>query len=397
MERLRDRFDAVQEALLTLYEQDANDIDTQIKHWDLMRQEHAILYIARQNGIRQLGLQQVPSLATSEHKAKQAIMMSILLKSLKDSPFGNETWSLSETSIELLNTPPRHCFKKSGYTVDVYYDRDKDKLFPYTGWHDIYFQDENNTWHKTVGKVDYYGLYYVDENGEKVYYIKFDEKAKTLSTTGEWEVRYQNKTISPSVTSSSFSSSWKPSSGYGLPTTSQHPETSEERRTQQEIAERPLSRSSTNEKVSGIRLRRRGEGEQGSTERSPKRRRADTPDSTGSAVPTPAEVGRSTRSVGRGHYSRLERLQIEARDPPILIVKGCSNTLKCWRFRIKTKNRKCYTFATTVFKWVDGVHELDDRSRMLLAFKDYTQRQQFVDSVTLPKGTEIAYGSLNSL
>lgn len=393
MERLRERFDAVQEALLTLYENASNDIDTQIKHWDLMRQEHAMLYIARQNGIRNLGLQQVPSLATSEHKAKQAIMMSLLLKSLKESPFGNETWSLSETSVEMLNTPPIHCFKKSGYTVDVYYDKDVDKLYPYTGWRDIYFQDVQNMWHKATGKVDYYGLYYVDEFGDKVYYIKFDDKAKTLSATGEWEVRYQNKTISPSVTSSSFHSSWKPSSGHHLPTTSKHSEAPEERRHEEDTEEQ----LPTTQETSGIRLRRRGEGEQGPSERSPKRRRADTPDSTRSAVPSPAEVGTSHRSVGRGHYSRVERLQIEARDPPILIVKGCSNTLKCWRFRIKTKNRKYYTFATTVFKWVDGVHELDDRSRMLLAFKDSKQRQLFVDSVTLPKGTEVAYGSLNSL
>ncbi|ANG08984.1 E2 [Human papillomavirus 191] len=394
MEKLRERFDAVQDALLTLYENASNDLDTQIQHWELQRQEHVILYFARQNGIRNLGLHHVPSLATSEHKAKEAIMMTLLLKSLKDSPFGNETWSLTETSFEMLNAPPRNCFKKSGYTVDVYYDKDVDKLYPFTGWREIYFQDENNDWHKTSGKVDYYGLYYIDEYGDKIYYVKFDEKAKTLSATGEWEVRYQNKTISPSV-SSSFPSSWKPSSGYGLPSTSQYPETTEERGHLEEIIEEQ-PRSSTNQKASGVRLRRRREGEQGST-RSPKRRRPDTPDSTGSTYPTPAEVGSSTRSVGRGHHTRLERLQIEARDPPVLIVKGCSNTLKCWRFRMKTTNRKLYDFATTVFKWVDGVHEIDDRSRILLAFKDNRQRQLFVDSVALPKGTEVAYGSLNSL
>ncbi|AWK28213.1 E8/E2 protein [Human papillomavirus type 221] len=193
---------------------------------------------------------------------------------------------------------------------------------------------------------------------------------------------------------SSFSSSWKPSSGHCFPSTSTHPETPEKRGDHKEGAE---ERPPSTEETSGIRLRRRGEGEQGPSERSPKRRRADTPDSTRSAVPTAAEVGTSHRSVGRGHYTRVERLQIEARDPPILIVKGGSNTLKCWRFRIKTKHRKYYTFATTVFKWVDGVHELDNRSRMLLAFKDTKQRQLFVDSVTLPKGTEVAYGALNSL
>ena len=393
MERLRERYDAVQEALLNLYENASNDIETQIKHWELTRQENAILYLARQNGLKKLGMHPVPSLATSEHKAKDAIKMHILLKSLRDSPFGNETWSLTETSIELLNTPPRNCFKKSGYTVDVLYDRDEDKLYPYTGWDSIYFQDENNMWHKTHGAVDYYGLYYYDENGYKVYYVKFDDKAKTLSITGEWEVRYKNKTISPSVTSSSSSSSWKSAAGPGT-SSSKHSETDEEsiRRPKENTQDR------TGDGQSSPTLRHtrgRREGESGTTGGSPaKRRRTEAPDSTGSAVPTAQQVGSSHRSVGRRHLSRLERLQEEARDPPIIIVKGCANTLKCWRFRCKNnKSRKLYEYATTVFRWVD----LDNKSRMLFAFKDTQQRELFLDSVTLPKGTDLALGSLGSL
>ncbi|ADH29808.1 regulatory protein E2 [Human papillomavirus 121] len=390
MEKLRERFDAVQEALLTLYENAAKDIDTQIQHWELLRQEHVIMYYARQNGIKRIGFHQVPSLATSEHKAKEAIRMTILLKSLKDSPFGSETWSLTETSLEIVNAAPSNCFKKEAYIVDVYYDRDADKVYPYTGWKHIYFQGEDNMWHKTPGRVDYYGLYYIDDYGDKVYYVNFDEKAQTLSVTGEWEVKYQNKTISPSVTSSSSPTAWKPAQGH----TSHSPwnsETIEEVRRKQEGPKNTSVPSS--EETPGLRHnRRRREGESGIT-RSPKRRRTDIPDSTGPAYPTPAQVGSSHRSAS-GHYSsRLERLQAEARDPPIIIVKGCANTLKCWRFRFKKQNRKLFEQASTVFKWVD----YDSSSRMLLSFKDTAQRQLFLDTVTLPKGTQVALGSLNSL
>nr|WGH53126.1 E2 [Papillomaviridae sp.] len=376
---------------MNLYENATNDLETQIQHWELTRQEHIILYYARQQGLKRLGLHPVPSLATSEHKAKEAIKMTLYLRSLQESPFGNEPWSLTETSLELFNTPPSNCFKKQGYTVDVLYDRDPDKLYPYTGWHHIYFQGEDNLWHKTEGHVDYYGLYYYDDFGDKVYYIKFDEKAKTLSETGEWEVKFQNKTISPSVTSSS-SSAWKPTSSPG-PRSSRHTETREE--TYRRSEEDPQSGPGTNKTPTAVRYSRgRRERESGSSGRSPaKRRRTATPDSTGSAVPTPDQVGSSHRSVGREHSSRLERLQAEARDPPILIVKGCANTLKCWRYRFKVKNSKLFLYASTVFKWVD----LDADSRMLLAFKDENQRTLFVNSVTLPKGTQIAYGSLNSL
>nr|AYA93415.2 MAG: E2 protein [Human papillomavirus] len=393
MEKLTERYDAVQEALLNLYENASNDIETQIKHWELNRQENAILFVARQNGLKKLGMHSVPSLATSEHKAKDAIRMHLLLKSLRDSPFGNETWSLTETSLELLNAPPRNCFKKGGYTVDVLYDRDEDKLYPYTSWENIYFQDEQNMWHKTSGAVDYYGLYFYDERGQKIYYVQFDDKAKTLSVTGEWEVRYKNKTISPSVTSSSSASSWKSASGPG--TSSKYSESD------QESVRRPKEKSqnttgATSQSSPNLRhTRGRREGESGATGGSPaKRRRTEAPDSTGPAVPTAQQVGSSHRSIGRRHLNRLERLQEEARDPPIIIVKGCANTLKCWRFRCKNnKSRQLYEYASTVFRWVD----LDTKSRMLFAFKDNEQRDLFLDTVTLPKGTELALGSLNSL
>ena len=106
MESLTERFDAVQENLLELFESGSDNIEDQILYWNLMRKEGILLYYARQKGISRLGLQHVPSLAVSEFKAKQAIMMTLQLESLKNSEFGREKWTLQDTSLELYNTEP---------------------------------------------------------------------------------------------------------------------------------------------------------------------------------------------------------------------------------------------------------------------------------------------------
>ena len=112
MESLTERFDAVQENLLELYESGSDNIEDQILYWNLMRKEGVLFYYARQKGITRLGLQHVPSLAVSEFKAKQAIMMTLQLESLKNSEYGSEKWTMQDTSLELYNTEPQHTFKK---------------------------------------------------------------------------------------------------------------------------------------------------------------------------------------------------------------------------------------------------------------------------------------------
>ena len=89
MDNLSERFNVLQENLMDIYESGQEDIETQIKHWQLLRQEQVLFYYARKNGVMRVGYQPVPPLATSEAKAKDAIGMVLLLQSLQKSPYGN--------------------------------------------------------------------------------------------------------------------------------------------------------------------------------------------------------------------------------------------------------------------------------------------------------------------
>mgnify|MGYP000196279906 CR=1 FL=1 len=99
MEALNDRFNALQETLLDIYESGKDDIDTQILHWNCLRKEQILLHYARKHGIRRVGYQHVPPLAVTETKAKEAIGMVLVLESLKKSPYGSESWTLVNTSL----------------------------------------------------------------------------------------------------------------------------------------------------------------------------------------------------------------------------------------------------------------------------------------------------------
>nr|AYA93472.1 MAG: E2 protein [Human papillomavirus] len=399
MESLNERFDAVQENLLEHYETGSDKIEDQIMYWQLIRQEYVLLHYARKKNIMRLGLQTVPTLAVSEHKAKQAIMMTLQLTSLKNSAYGTEPWTMQDTSYELFNSAPQNTFKKGAFTVDVIYDNDEDNYYPYTAWSNIYYQNGDNNWHKVEGKVDYEGLYYETVDGEKIYYVTFDTDAIRYSRTHTWTVKYKNNAIS---STSITSTSGRTSTGHSSPAQSSNTvvrQTQEERRTNQHTSpqRRTRPRASSSERDQGTeeprkRLRRRGgrgEGKQ-STRRDPGR-------ATRSDYISPAEVGRGHRLAQTKGLNRLGQLQEEARDPPLVLLKGPANTIKCWRFRCKQKYHGMYSMLSTGFSWVgDGSKRLGQQ-RMLIAFTDYTQRQRFLNTVIFPKGTSYSLGYLDSL
>lgn len=121
METLSARFNALQEKLMDIYESGVETLEAQIEHWQLLRQEQVLLNYARRNGVMRLGYQPVPSLATSETKAKDAIRMVILLQSLQTSEYADEPWNLVQTSLETVRSPPENCFKKGPKNIEVYY------------------------------------------------------------------------------------------------------------------------------------------------------------------------------------------------------------------------------------------------------------------------------------
>ena len=349
-----------------------------------------------------MGLQPLPALQVSEYKAKQAIEMGLLLTSLSKSQYASELWGLTDTSAELLLTPPRNTFKKKGYTVNVWFDNNENNTFPYTNWEYIYYQDDIEQWHRTRGEVDYNGLYFTENNGNRAYFLLFDSDAQTYSQTGTWTVHYKNQIISAPVTSSSKQSSDDYTTKAGQQphffASSSSPTTTDGGQTSQEGV------SSSTTSPSAVRLRRRRSNEQQrelSSRESPRTKRRRVPDevdrqSAVGSAPTAEEVGSRHRSLPRSGLSRLTRLQAEARDPPILLIKGLANPLKCWRYRLK-KYTRYFKCMSTVFRWVDTDEPESSRSKLLVVFNDTTQRDVFMKLVALPRGCTYTFGALNSL
>lgn len=202
MESLEDRFETVQEKLLDLLESSPETIDEQIQFWDLTRWENVYLNAARRKGITKLGLTPVPPLQASENGAKEAIQMKMYLTLLKDSGFNSEKWTLSDTSTMTFHAPPKHCFKKRPRAATVVFDDDPQNAVRHTVWMDVYFLNDHEMFQKTSSHVDVHGIYYVNEDGDKLYYANFAEDAKKYSVTGQWEIKYNNKLYSSSVASS---------------------------------------------------------------------------------------------------------------------------------------------------------------------------------------------------
>lgn len=393
METLVARFDAVQDRLLEIYERGSTDIDGQIEHWDLVRQEHVLLYYARKNGINHIGIQKVPPLASSEQKAKQAILMTMVLRSLKASTYGQEPWTLINTSYELYMTPPVYTLKKGGKTVEVWFDNQPQNAMPYTSWSTIYYQDSNDIWHKTRGHVSVDGLYYIDWEGTHIYYMRFADEAKRYGETGQWQVRTESEILYNSVTSTTVRTLDQRPAGPAETTRSRaSPSKRPSRRSSPRHRRTPSTCTTTatesDSSTDGVRRGRRQRKHRSNRSRW----------GSGSSPVPPAAVGEGHRLADKHYKTRLGRLQAEARDPPIIIIKGSANTTKCWRYRVKQNYRKLYYCISTAFSWVGDTGS--DRlgcARLLVAFVDNKQRQKFLETVKLPKGTEYALGSLDSL
>ena len=396
MEWLTDRFNAVQETLLNLIEQGAEDLDSQIEYWNNVRKENVYMYYAKREGLTHIGLQPLPVPAVSEYKAKQAIHLVLLLQSLKKSPFATESWTLQNTSEELINTQPKDCFKKHPYTVEVWFDNDRNNSYPYINWDAIYYQDSQEKWHKVPGLVDYNGLYYNEVGGDRVYFTIFDTDAQKYGQTGMWTVHFKRKTLVAPISSSKQSSAYSGKTPTSVSSSSKDtlPTKESPRRLQ-----RPEVGSSTGE-TTAVRRRRREQGESSTdgepTTTSKRRRGGGGGGGTGRLGVSPEEVGSRHHSVTGRHRTRLEQLKEEARDPPIIIVTGPANSLKCWRYRKQNSNAFPFLAVSTIFTWVGGCGSAE-QARMLIAFNTDEERTQFIKYVQFPKQTTFALGQLDKL
>lgn len=470
MEALNQRFNALEDQLMDIYEQGSDKLEDQIKHWNFLRKEQILLHYARRRGIMRLGYTPVPSLAASETKAKDAIYMVLQLEKLRDSPYKDEPWTLINTSLETYRAPPVNCFKKGPQNVEVIFDADPENIMLYTSWQFIYFEDTDGHWQKTEGRIDYAGLYYL-EGQLRHYYVEFKVDARRFGTSGEWEVRFNGETIFAPVTSSSPSSfeevreraeppdvpevGTAPDSGT-LQTGRPGTETAKGRRYGRKESSPTVASLRVRQKVSRSTTRKaeerrsrspssgteqagaRGRGQRGtrarsrtrsrskrrsrsrSSSRARSRRAREHSESRGGrgrgayatrsrsrsaecrsidqcGIPA-SQVGRSVQSVGRNNSSRLKRLLDEALDPPVILLRGEPNTLKCYRYRVKDKLRGSFDKISTTWSWVASQGNTRiGRARMLLSFISEDQREKFINVMKLPKGVDWSFGSFDSL
>ncbi|QHQ97056.1 E2 protein [Felis catus papillomavirus 6] len=441
MENLSDRFDNLQQQLLEHYERGSHNLTDQIDYWDLRRKENVILHYARRQGIAHLGYAPVPSLACSETNAKKAILMGLMLKSLQNTPFAQESWSMTETSIETMEAPPRGLLKKRPRTVDVWFDKNPKNSFPYVLWSEIYFQNLEGHWVKTEGRVDYDGLYYVDTDGELRYYCKFDKDALRYGQTGQWSVQYGNKTIVASVSSSSPEEQLGQAprtgrEGSPAPTTSSSQQRPQGRpQGQGEHPQCGSSRGTTRRTASprnqGEASQGRGRGRGGGfQEEAHECRRStcdiptlETPGVSGGESRRVRGRGRGRRScppprlspytpigrLGRGHRG-FEEEDLQRPGPhqagpgnppektPIALFRGDGNVLKCWRWRLKHSHGPAFEAISTAFSWIEkGGPNRVGRHRLLIGFADSQQMNAFLTTVKIPRGVDWSTGTLDAL
>lgn len=287
MEALNERFNALQETLLDIYESGKDDIDTQILHWNCLRKEQILLNYARRHGIMRVGYQHVPPLAVTETKAKEAIGMVLVLESLKKSAYGNESWTLVNTSLETYRTPPSNCFKKGPSNIEVRYDNDSENIMHYTVWDSIYYQNADEQWEKVQGHVDYVGAYYMDGQ-HKQYYIQFADDAARYSKTGIWEVRSNEETLFAPVTSSTQPGGEQ---GVAVPTSSTDASASPATTTTAYGTTREDTREQQQQQQQKAKRRRYG-------------RKASSP--TGSTTTSPRKTSQGSRSRSRNRRRKTQ-------------------------------------------------------------------------------------------
>lgn len=400
-ENLSSRLESLQTKILDLYEKDSTDINDHIELWHTIRQEQVLLFYARRNGINRLLGVPVPSLQSAEVSAKDAIEVETFLKSLARSEYGLETWTLQQTSKERLRADPANTFKKEGDQVTVIFDNDEDNEAEYTIWGFVYYQGDDDVWHKTGSFVNHQGIFYFNEDGEEIYYVDFEEEAEKYSSTASWTVRYHNNEFiddsSSSVPADSTTSavrgasihtpqrkrgrSQSPQAGEEAPPQAENPPAGRRGRSRSPLHRQP--RSST----AGVVIRRRGQ--QG--ERQPSQPSTSTPSSTtgrrGRVLrpPSASEVGeRHTTVEGRSH-SRLLQLLREARDPPILGFSGNLNSLKCYRYRLNRDYRHLFDNVSTTWRWTTKGRGRCEGGSIILKFKSVSQRDEFLRNVSFPQ------------
>lgn len=372
MERLLERLDYIQEQILTLYEKDSVDLEDHIRLWNLLRRENAIWYVLRQEGHARVGGRAVPAMTVSEANAKFAIEMQIKLESLKASPYAAEGWSLQETTKERYLAEPSRTFKKLGQPVTLMFDNDPENLTEVVLWKWVYYITPTDEWYKARGGIDDTGIYYIDHESVKMYYVRFDMEAENFSETGTVTYRLGSALVNvPEPVTVTDSSSTRERTPKVL-----RPQGSRRRRNEE-----------TGEPVTPAPKRRRGAYGRRSSPKA-QRRTAASPVSRGNGGSSDFTSGESDE----GHRVRHRALRKKtagvapAEGHYLVGAKGPVNSLRCLRYKWKNKYSGDIMYLGTTFTWTesDGTERCGS-GRFFCAFSNETKREKFLKSVKIPK------------
>lgn len=373
MATLADRLDACQEKLIDFYEKDSDKLDDQVKHWQCIRLEHAILFKARQAGLTQLGHQVVPPLSVTKGKAHLAIEVHLALKSLYASVYKDEPWTLQSTSLDMWNTKPQKCWKKKGRTVTVKFDCEDSKIMEYVSWGYIYVQTETEQWCKVQGKVSYEGLYYELE-GHRHYYVVFADEAKKYGDLDKWEVHWGNTVIYEPCNSVSSTQDIVREIPPAETTRLLH--TPEPTTSAQHVGTTQTTKATPVSTPPCKRQRVHGHG----AERQPTVTEAD------SRVVDNNEYGTNSYPD-----STKGRHVCDGGAAPVIHLRGEPNKLKCLRYRLRGSVPHLFVKASSTWHWTCGDSTQKD-AFVTFWYANIEQRTEFLQRVTIPKGIQAMQG-----
>lgn len=370
MERLLERLDSIENQILSLYEKDSVELEDHILLWKLIRQENVIWHVLRREGHTKVGGRTVPSLVSSEANAKFAIEMQLVLESLNESPYAQEGWSLQETSRERYLTEPSRKLKKIGRPVTLEFDHDPENVTEVVLWDWVYYQKPDDKWYKARGGVDDLGLYYVDHEGTRKYYVEFATEAENFSNTGE--VTYRMGSALASIPEPVTVTDSAPQQNASRDSTS--------------VPARRRRNAETGEATPA--KRRRGGYKRRSSPPTGGERRQTTPVRGNRRGPTAGTGGQSPQG-SRGGSGALQQqtpgTAAERRGHYLVGAKGPVNSLRCLRYKWK-KHRQDIQYLGTTFTWTepDGTERCGS-GRFLCAFASERMRDRFLQSVQPPK------------
>ncbi|AYD74608.1 E2 [Macaca mulatta papillomavirus 6] len=363
METIEARLDVCQERLLQLYEKDSSDLEDQIAHWKQIRLECVLMYKAREMGMTVVNHQVVPSLCVSKGKAHQAIELQMALESLRHTAYATEPWTLQDASLERWNEPPKGCLKKKGRTIDVRFDGDAENCMSYVVWQCVYVQTWD-TWTRVSSKVDVKGIYY-EHGGEKVYYVDFAKESNKYGKQGHWEVHVGKQVMfSPASVSS----------------TKQIP-------TSEPAASTPTYPRRSNPVSSTFGAQEDQRDSAAPPSKRPKQL-FQQPHSTVSL-----DCGDHRLVTNRDHHNPGGN--VCGGDTALIVhLKGDTNVLKCFRYRLKGY-KHLFLQASSTWHWATCTPRNDKLGIVTLTYKSEEQRQQFLSSVKIPPSISASMGVMS--